>query len=618
MTLTRYRRLPALLGAVALVLGSVLLVASPAQAATYEVTDPGDGETTVGTLRWAMTQAEAHPGADIITISFHGPIPAGATPLPHITQALTIVGPGSAAVTLATVGNAFEVSGAVALNISGVSIVAGLNAVNMLAGSDLTLEDVDMTGTGGSGILYAAATAADDVVLTHVTVDGQFSGGSGSGSGGGIRLDLQGGTATLTDVTANDMSEYGMRVDGASSSTLVLAGLTANGNRGDGIEIFVEDGLGSLTGALADHNGAVGLTAGVAGTGELTITGATVTGNALQGLLAESGSAAAGILVAGSTITGNGGGGVSIGTGPEAYPGSFTLQDSTVSGNTSIDPFTGGGVVALLGGATSSVLIERSTISDNDGAFAAITAVGSGTFRLHSSTVSGNTGLAVGAIVAILLAEGDAAVEVVNSTVSGNSGPNGTILILGTQEESVRVTATIANSTIVDNDPGTESPAVIISGVEAAISNSILAGNGDLADLLVDGNASLTIGHSLIQLPDSSADAALAAGIGNLTAIAPGLGPLADNGGPTLTHAPKDDSPVVNAGDPAFSGLTADQRGQNRVVGVLDMGAVELGPRLAATGADAGLPIVGGALLVGAGLVLLVARRRARAGHALR
>ncbi|MGH8173532.1 MAG: choice-of-anchor Q domain-containing protein, partial [Rhodanobacteraceae bacterium] len=57
----------------------------------------------------------------------------------------------------------------------------------------------------------------------------------------------------------------------------------------------------------------------------------------------------------------------------------------------------------------------------------------------------------------------------------------------------------------------------------------------------------------------------------------PGLFPLANFGGPTLTHALRPDSPAINAGNNAF-GLDNDQRGATfpRVVGpAADIGAVE-------------------------------------------
>ena len=61
---------------------------------------------------------------------------------------------------------------------------------------------------------------------------------------------------------------------------------------------------------------------------------------------------------------------------------------------------------------------------------------------------------------------------------------------------------------------------------------------------------------------------------GDLPKFDPGLGPLADNGGPTQTHALLDDSPAINAGDAASCPLT-DQRGQKRSDGKCDIGAYE-------------------------------------------
>jgi CSLREA domain-containing protein len=59
----------------------------------------------------------------------------------------------------------------------------------------------------------------------------------------------------------------------------------------------------------------------------------------------------------------------------------------------------------------------------------------------------------------------------------------------------------------------------------------------------------------------------------------PMLAPLANNGGPTLTHAWLAGSPVIDAGDPNFDATNtpSDQRGPGfpRVVGRLDIGAYE-------------------------------------------
>jgi hypothetical protein len=58
----------------------------------------------------------------------------------------------------------------------------------------------------------------------------------------------------------------------------------------------------------------------------------------------------------------------------------------------------------------------------------------------------------------------------------------------------------------------------------------------------------------------------------------PKLGPLADNGGPTLTHLPLPGSPLIDGGQ-CIVGLTTDQRGVARPQGgACDVGAVEVRP----------------------------------------
>lgn len=105
------------------------------------------------------------------------------------------------------------------------------------------------------------------------------------------------------------------------------------------------------------------------------------------------------------------------------------------------------------------------------------------------------------------------------------------------------------------------------------IEHSILA-NGFGDDIVVFGGAeSVTANYSLIQTPGG----APLVGAHNLTGIDPQLGPLADNGGPTLTHKPLLGSPAIHAGNPAISDPPAtDQRGFARIVGpAIDLGSVE-------------------------------------------
>lgn len=117
--------------------------------------------------------------------------------------------------------------------------------------------------------------------------------------------------------------------------------------------------------------------------------------------------------------------------------------------------------------------------------------------------------------------------------------------------------------------PGTPGPLVV--------RNSIVGGN--FASSLPDCLGTLPSGgHNLVETPCTvSGDTT-----GNVLGVSPLLGPLASNGGPTMTHHPQPSSPALNAGDPAVpgSGGTAceaiDQRGIVRPQnGRCDIGAVE-------------------------------------------
>ena len=108
-----------------------------------------------------------------------------------------------------------------------------------------------------------------------------------------------------------------------------------------------------------------------------------------------------------------------------------------------------------------------------------------------------------------------------------------------------------------------------ISTVGGALINTLLAANDP-------SNGSATIidaGHNL-----SSDDSCSFTNVGSLNNTDPMLGPLADNGGPTLTMALLPGSPAIDAGDTALA-PSIDQRGFSRPAGVAaDIGAYEAPP----------------------------------------
>ena len=112
---------------------------------------------------------------------------------------------------------------------------------------------------------------------------------------------------------------------------------------------------------------------------------------------------------------------------------------------------------------------------------------------------------------------------------------------------------------------------------------SIVAGNSAAADQGQDVSGGFnSLGHNLIGDTDGSSG-----WVGtDLLNVDPMLGPLQDNGGPTMTMALLPGSPAIDAGVPV-AGITTDQRGISRTAyGPPDIGAFEAfqtGPLVLAT-----------------------------------
>jgi predicted outer membrane repeat protein len=103
------------------------------------------------------------------------------------------------------------------------------------------------------------------------------------------------------------------------------------------------------------------------------------------------------------------------------------------------------------------------------------------------------------------------------------------------------------------------------------LSNTILWGNS-LDQIFNSGSSSASVSYSVIQGGYSGGT--------NIITDDPFLGPLADNGGFTMTHALRAGSSAIDAGDPAVCPET-DQRGVSRPLGSgCDIGAVEYQPMI--------------------------------------
>ncbi len=246
--------------------------------------------------------------------------------------------------------------------------------------------------------------------------------------------------------------------------------------------------------------------------------------------------------------------------------GMLTLINSTISDNSANS--NGGGI--FNNGIT--LTIENSHITDNKSSGnsgGGIYNSTNGTLTITDSTIVANRSLNnVGGGIHNV----NGTVDLTNSTVSNNSAVNG-----GGVNNSNNGVLNLISSTIINNSASSNGGGIFVdSGTVEAI-NTIIAQN--TAPIGPDCRNSVTsLGHNLIGF---LAGCGFTTGPGDLTGtpdipLDPRLGPLQDNGGPTLTHALLEDSPAVNHGDNTVCPDT-DQRGIPRIQGAAcDIGAFEV------------------------------------------
>ena len=181
----------------------------------------------------------------------------------------------------------------------------------------------------------------------------------------------------------------------------------------------------------------------------------------------------------------------------------------------------------------------------------------SGTMRIVSSTISGNSaGANSGGI------RNDNTMTITNSTISGNSSAGG----VGAGGISNGGTMTITNCSITHNAAANavEGGGGIYAGGSIKVRNTIIALNTASAGPDVYGTVT-SQGFNLIRNSTGAniTSAQFTDLIGtNNSPVEPLLGPLQDNGGPTLTRALLAGSPAIDRGH--SSGSSTDQRGLPR------------------------------------------------------
>jgi len=216
----------------------------------------------------------------------------------------------------------------------------------------------------------------------------------------------------------------------------------------------------------------------------------------------------------------------------------LNVNDSTFSGNSSAHT---GGAIDNAGTATlSSVTLDHNSTDPEAGGEGG-GLYNSATATLENVTLSGNSSTTGGGINT---AWGSGPITLTNVTLSGNSAPTGGGIYNGGAFVNGNVALTLKN-TLLKTGP---------SGANCSNFGGV-GGDHSLSD---DGSCGFSAGDNVTDLF---------------------LGPLANNGGPTLTHLPQPGSRAIDNGTDTGA-PAADQRGIKRPqLAGIDVGAVEVVPQ---------------------------------------
>jgi CSLREA domain-containing protein len=435
-----------------------------------------------------------------------------------------------------------------------VSVPAGtyLLFLGQLAVSDA----VSIAGAGQENTVIDGRAADRVINITHpagvvaisgVTIRNGYASSPSSpysqALGGGIRCWT--GALTLTNSTVSDNTVAG------------------NFSKGGGI---YHNGDFALINSTVVDNTSSGSGGGISSSGKLTLTNSTVSGNSAirsgGGILNEGGNT----MLTNSTVSSN----TSLGSagGILITVGNVTLTNSTVSGNTALGGSGGG----------------ARFYSAND-------------IALTNSTVSGNTAHGDGGGIDAYFYYGYGGLTLTNSTVSGNTSSYGNGGGIAVESFYYTTDARLTNSTVTRNRANRGGAGIHMRFADAVFIDTVVADNG-AARPNCGGRPVDSRGHNLAD--DNSCELNAP---GDLVVADAMLGPLANNGGPTDTHALLPGSPAIDAGRPGCPPPDTDQRGVVRPQGAAcDIGSVEYLPE----------PHHAATMVAGAALLVLLYRRRAR------
>lgn len=525
----------------------------------------------------------------------------------RITKDVTIQGPGSELLTIDASGNDLTPfldngDGSRVFNVNnggGTNIDVKINALTLTGGDAIldggairNLENLATTGLvvagnssqrDGGGIFTSGS-----LTLINSTVSGNVA----SRDGGGVFSSGPYLTVHESNISNNTANGGGGGIaNGAAANYLMITDSTINGNfaNGSGGGVLQANGNARITGSTFQSNRSFQQGAGVSSSaGSLTVIDSYVSYNRTYqgnggGIFSNTGTA----TVLRTTITGNTAS--NTGGGIHSSTGSLTVTESSLLYNRSYSSGDGGGIWIDNGTlAVTDCTISGSFTNGNGGGIASETADATvlrttmannwgndgggiwssgGSLNISESTLNQN--FAPGSGGGIF--SDDAFLNIQSSTISGNAaGSDGGGLWI---QASAGAYVSLKHSTVAFNRARAyysglgAGGGIITSGSTIVGLNHTIVANNVRAGTADDIFGKATAYYSLIGVDSNALINNTGGGLigTSVQPIDPLLDALADNGGPTLTHALLSGSLAVDAGfpnlSPGYDAPLYDQRG---------------------------------------------------------
>jgi hypothetical protein len=557
--------------------------------ATIDANDVGRPVTINGSPTIRLTDLRLVDGRVTGGIALGGGIlhAGGTLTLRRVTIAENVVEASGGVATTALGGGIYSQGGAVRL--IGCSVRG--NVARALTGS---------AGAGGGGIAKTGTLILEGTRVTGNRSRAETATGNANASGGGIvaggsvlkitSSHVDGNFATAVGTgPATGANAVGGAIEVSAVTTLTIAGSTLSSNRAVstlvGGTAFSEGGAingftqgGSIRNSVLNGNHARSTSSGSA---TVQAVGGGMYMETTNGLTILRSRVTNGRVVAttGGMATATGGG-LSLAAGP------FTVKRTLIAGNELDANGTGVSASAVAGGlhvrSSSVVQLVESTVranrADSTGAGADSSgggvAVSFSTLNVRASTLSKNVaGTSGQALGGGIFATGGGPHTVFNSTISGNRANGATARGGGIDTDT---TLAITAATIARNSAKIGG-GIYVEGGTTTLRASLLGLN-----TAPDGpNCSQNVASAGRNLLASTTGCAFTPMATDRTGLAPKLGLLRSNGGPTQTIALLAGSPALNRIPKAECASGRDQRGVRRPqpkTGRCDIGAYERRP----------------------------------------